>query len=320
MAFRLMMSLCMFASSLCVSAGQNTAASQGNGDGVAILDFGYLDTSGEAKDMTAEHQKWIQALAEGLRTDLARKGGYRIVTTLCRPEPCTVGSTPLEELERAAKDAGAQLLVMGAVHKESTLLQWAKVLGVNVDDNRVVFDKLLTFRGDSEEAWARAESFIAGEFLAAAPAGAVNSQPPEKLAVFPFELIDASGGGGVIPEDAIDAEQLRLATDEARRLVAESGRYKLVDVAAADAEPARAHKLNECGGCDAEIAAKLGADQSLVGVVTRVSRMDYNITYALRDARSGKVIAVAQTDLRMGANYSWPRGAAWLITNKLLAP
>jgi hypothetical protein len=150
-----------------LGAAQEGAEPHGKGTKVAILDFGYVDTSGETRDMTAQHQKWIQALSAGLRKDLTGEGGYQIVTPVCRPEPCAVGSTPLEELERAAKDAGAQLLVVGAVHKESTLLQWAKVLGVNVDDNRVVFDKLLTFRGDSEEAWGRAENFLARELVAA---------------------------------------------------------------------------------------------------------------------------------------------------------
>ncbi|MBV9289610.1 MAG: DUF2380 domain-containing protein [Hyphomicrobiales bacterium] len=139
------------------------------------MDFSYIDTSGEVRDMSAEHRKWLTALAAGLRADLVRDGGFRIVTPVCRPEPCAVGSTPREELLRAAKEAGAQLLVTGAVHKMSTLIQWAKVLGVNVDDDRVVLDKLISFRGDSEDAWTRAEKFIARELLAAAaPSGAGN--------------------------------------------------------------------------------------------------------------------------------------------------
>ncbi len=68
---------------------------------------------------------------------------------------------------RAAKSAGAKLLVMGAVHKESTLIQWAKVLVMNVGENRVVLDKLVSFRGNSDEAWTRAEAFIARELTSA---------------------------------------------------------------------------------------------------------------------------------------------------------
>jgi Protein of unknown function (DUF2380) len=39
---------------------------------------------------------------------------------------------------------------------------------------------------------------------------------------------------------------------------------------------------------------------------------------AHRDAQNGAVIFNKQTDLRMGANYSWSRGATWLIKNRLL--
>ena len=300
---------------------QSAPVAQGSQIGVAILDFTYSDTAGEAQDMTAEHHKWLEALAAGLRKGFERTGAYRVVTPVCRPEPCEVGRTPLDQLEGAAKEAGAQLLVMGGVHKESTLLQWAKVLAVNLVDNQVVTDKLVTFRGDNETAWERAEEFISRDLLeAAAPlAGLSGPSPTPKLAVFDFELLDVSGGALLVPESAEDLEQLRLASEEARRLISQSGRYALVDIGAADAEEVKARKLSECDGCDAAVAAKLGADQSLVGIVTRVTRTDYAVTYKLRDAHSGKLIGVEQTDLRSGANDSWPRGAAWLIENKLLA-
>jgi hypothetical protein len=152
--------------SIGVPVAQRAGAVPSKETGVAILDFSYIDTSGEVRDMSAEHQKWLTALAAGLRADLARDGGCRIVTPVCRPGPCAVGSTPPEKLLQAAKEAGAKLLVTGGVHKMSTLIEWAKVVGVNVDDNRIVLDKLVTFRGDSEQAWARAEKFIASDLLA----------------------------------------------------------------------------------------------------------------------------------------------------------
>jgi hypothetical protein len=76
--------------------------------------------------------------------------------------------------------------------------------------------------------------------------------------------------------------------------------------------------LHDCGGCDAGIALKLGADQSFVGVVRRISRTEYTIRFQLRDARTGTVIATGDTGLRMGANYSWSRGAVRLVRDRLL--
>ena len=139
-----------------------------------------------------------------------------------------------------------------------------------------------------------------------------------KMAVFPFELEDFSAGAGYVPPDDIDREQLRLSTEEACRLIAASGRYQLVDVSAVNNEAAKAGKLRDCDGCDARIAAGLNADQSMIGIVTRITRMEYAVTYKIRDARSGALVDVKQTDLRMGANVAWSRGARWLVENRLL--
>jgi uncharacterized protein DUF2380 len=154
--------------------------------------------------------------------------------------------------------------------------------------------------------------------LAAAGAAETAAPSPIKMAVFPFELEDASAAAAYVPPDDIDREQLRLSTEEARRLIAASGRYQLVDVGTVNDEAAKAGKLRECAGCEAGIAAGLGADQSMIGIVTRVARTEYAVTYKIRDTRSGAIVAVEQTDLRMGANVAWSRGARRLIESRLL--
>lgn len=159
---------------------------------------------------------------------------------------------------------------------------------------------------------------IAPALVVAGLAVAGGAEAPTKLAVFPFELEDSSAAAGYVAPDEIDREQLRLSTEEARRLIAESGRYQLIDVGAVTNEAAKAGKLRDCDGCEAKLAAGLNADQSMIGIVTRVSRTEYAVTYKIRDARSGAFVAVEQTDLRMGANVAWSRGARWLIENRLL--
>jgi hypothetical protein len=163
-------------------------------------------------------------------------------------------------------------------------------------------------------------SILAPALVLAGLTGAGAEAPTRiKLAVFPFELEDFSAGAGYIPPDEIDREQLRLSTEQARRLIAASGRYQLVDVSAVNDQAAKAGKLRDCGGCEASIAVGLEADQSMIGIVTRITRTEYAVTYRIRDARSGAIVAVEQTDLRMGANVAWSRGARWLIENRLLA-
>lgn len=154
--------------------------------------------------------------------------------------------------------------------------------------------------------------------LLAAPAARADAPAPVKLAVFEFELEDFSGGASILPANPSDFEQLKLVTNEVRRLIAQSGRYTVIDVSGADTEAVKTHSLRNCDGCDAGIALKLGAEQSLVGFVTRISRMEYTVRFEIRDARTGAVVFNQQTGLRMGAIESWNRGAAWLIRNRLL--
>lgn len=140
---------------------------------------------------------------------------------------------------------------------------------------------------------------------------------PIRIAVFDLELEDFSAAAGIAGDPARDMKYVDLATAKARQLIGDSPRYRLVDVAAA-AEPAvKARDLRDCGGCEAAIARDLGADQSLVGVVRRISRTEYTVRFVLRDARTGKLLLVRQA-FRMGADYSWDRGAAALVKAALL--
>ena len=72
------------------------------------------------------------------------------------------------ELQKAARAAGAKLVLLGGVHKMSTLIQWAKIQIADEEQGQVVFDRLVTFRGDTDEAWQKAESFVARDVLESA--------------------------------------------------------------------------------------------------------------------------------------------------------
>lgn len=134
---------------------------------IAVFDLVYVDTSGEMRDQTEEHAARIRRFSGALRSDLERSGKFRIVTPRCGSAPCPAGGEPSELVARA-REAGAKLVLIGGIHKESTLVQWAKVQAVDVDTDRRVLDRLLTFRGDTDEAWERAEAFVAREVAALA--------------------------------------------------------------------------------------------------------------------------------------------------------
>jgi Protein of unknown function (DUF2380) len=134
---------------------------------IAVLDLDYTDHSGELRDQRQEHAVRLQHFAEALRTDLANTGKYRIVSPVCDPTPCTAADPAL--IANAHK-AGARLIMFGGVQKMSTLIQWAKLLVIDVQTGKAVFDRLITFRGDDDESWRRAEAFTIREFMSPAAA------------------------------------------------------------------------------------------------------------------------------------------------------
>jgi hypothetical protein len=54
------------------------------------------------------------------------------------------------------------------------------------------------------------------------------------------------------------------------------------------------------------------------GVVTRITSTDYVVQFQIRDAHTGAIILTRTSGLRLGADYSWFRGARALIRDKLL--
>jgi hypothetical protein len=136
---------------------------------IAVIDFDYVDTSGEARDQRKEHEARLGAFMGALRNHLWQGAKFRVVTPICRPEPCSLTGATVPNRLAAAREAGADIVLIGGVHKMSTLVQWAKIEAIDAKTGRPLFDKLFTFRGDTDEAWRRAEAFIFEEIAALPP-------------------------------------------------------------------------------------------------------------------------------------------------------
>lgn len=140
---------------------------------------------------------------------------------------------------------------------------------------------------------------------------------PIKLAVFDFELEDASPTATYQNKIVSSPETLDKVTDVARRELSQSGRYELVDVSKVDAKPATERTLRRCDGCEAGIAQQLGADQSLLGVVIRATATDYYVMIRIRDAHTGKVLVQESANFA-GSEEGWPSGVRMLIKHQVL--
>ncbi len=132
---------------------------------IAVADFDYFDTSGEPTNQQAEHQARLQAFTNAIRADLERDGRYRVVTLSCPQTRCAAGALAPADLLEKARVAGANRLLYGGIQKMSTLIQNAKVQVVDIAENKLRFDRLITFRGDTDESWQRAERFIVKDLI-----------------------------------------------------------------------------------------------------------------------------------------------------------
>ena len=132
---------------------------------VAVAEIQYIDTSGEPVDQSADHFRRLRQFEASLRSDLAASGKITTVSLDCPASACSVGDIDAPKLLDKARAAGATHLLIGSVHKQSTLIQWAKFDLIDVKTRNVVFNRLVTFRGDNDKAWSHAESFVVQEIL-----------------------------------------------------------------------------------------------------------------------------------------------------------
>jgi hypothetical protein len=140
-------------------------AAQAEAPILAVAEIQYSDTSGEVIDQSAEHFRRLRQFEASLRTDLAATGKVQNAALDCPTNACSIGDVDADQLLGKAQAAGAGYLLISSFHKLSTLVQWAKFDIIDVKTRNVVFNRLVTFRGDSDEAWRHAETFIVREIL-----------------------------------------------------------------------------------------------------------------------------------------------------------
>lgn len=132
---------------------------------VAVPALDFADSSGEPRDQKAEHAARLAAFVEALRAGLDASGRVRAVVPDCAG-PCSPAKTPFAEMAAAARAKGAHLLLAGRVHKVSTLIGEVRLALIDLDGDRTLCDRRLTYRGDTDDAWSRAAEFAVEDVLA----------------------------------------------------------------------------------------------------------------------------------------------------------
>jgi hypothetical protein len=127
---------------------------------IAVADFDYSDTSGEVRDQSAEHRARMAQFMEPVRENLGAQGGYRVLTLECPQSPCTPTNMHPDDFVAAARRSGARFVVYGGIRKMSTLVQWGDVELLDLEADKLLLRRTVSFRGDNDDAYRRAASFV----------------------------------------------------------------------------------------------------------------------------------------------------------------
>jgi hypothetical protein len=135
-----------------------------------VLDFEIVDTSNEPTDHRSEHAKRLHLVRDAIASELAARGLYEIA------DRKVIGGELDAILEHQflrtcngcelalARQARADLVMLGKFNKISTLIGSMDILIKDVTTGAVVYVQTFGFRGDSDQAWLRAAKFFVDGF------------------------------------------------------------------------------------------------------------------------------------------------------------
>jgi hypothetical protein len=136
---------------------------------LALSEFFLVDSSGEARDQSAEHSARLKRMSEIVAAELSKSGGFSMVEMACPAPGCSGQTMKLDALLERARAADARFLAIGAVEKMSTLVLWSRLEVYDVASGKLAFNRLFTVRGDNDEAWQRARLYMARDLVRNAP-------------------------------------------------------------------------------------------------------------------------------------------------------
>ena len=98
--------------------------------------------------------------AELVRASLGAQDDFRVMPLACAEPPCTPINMRPDNFIAASRRSGARFVVYGGIHKMSTLIQNGDVELLDMEANKVLLKRAVTFRGDTDEAFSRAAAFV----------------------------------------------------------------------------------------------------------------------------------------------------------------
>lgn len=130
---------------------------------IAVIPFGFIDTSGEARDQSSDHARRRTTFLDLLNQHF-REGNSFNVILLPELEHFNI-SRDLSSAAKVVQTSGADYMLIGQIKKMSTLVGQIKFAVIDVRSNTALCDRYLTYRGDSDEAWRRAAIYTVRDAL-----------------------------------------------------------------------------------------------------------------------------------------------------------
>jgi Protein of unknown function (DUF2380) len=130
----------------------------------AVFDFELLDTSlqGEVNGPQADEQRRLKEAAEQLRKALAEAGKFVVLDIA--PVNAAAHARNLQACGgcdvQYAQQLGADLAITGLVQKVSALVLNMNIYLRNAHTGRLITSMSAEFRGNTDESWSRAASFL----------------------------------------------------------------------------------------------------------------------------------------------------------------
>jgi hypothetical protein len=143
---------------------------------VAVFDFELLDTSlqGEVDGPRADEQRRLKEVTEQLRKALAEAGKFVVVDIA--PVNAAAHASNLQACGgcdvQYARQLGADLAITGLVQKVSALILNMNIYLRDAHTGQLITSMSADFRGNTDESWSRAASYLLRNRLLAPNYGA----------------------------------------------------------------------------------------------------------------------------------------------------
>jgi hypothetical protein len=137
---------------------------------------------------------------------------------------------------------------------------------------------------------------------------------PAPTAAFDFSFDDTSLQGQMQGPSTEEHRRLLALDRQLPEILAKSGCCSIIDLGAAAKQDI---DVQNCKGCDVDLARKAGAKISVTGWVQKVSNLILNINLVARDVTTGRVIDAGSVDIRGNTDESWARGLTYLLHDRM---